>query len=273
LGQLYLQKGVWEGQQLLPQEWVAEATAAQVSNGTDPASDWTQGYGYQFWRCRHGAYRGDGAFGQVCLVMPEQDAVLAITAGLLDIQAVLNLAWKHLLPAMGPGVKPPNPVANQDLARKLARLEIAPAKDLTTDTVAASVVGKRYVFPANELQISIVSFDFEAAGGLLTVEGGFGKSQLVCGNGTWRKGVTTLNKGLPRKVATSGGWTDQQTYQVSLYFLTPVLRQTPPSMTVHQYPFGLTIKCRFEEDRLLLDLEPNLSLLGVVPLRLQGSLA
>ena len=73
---------------------------AQTSNGSNPKSDWDQGYGYQFWRCRHGAYRGDGAFGQYCVVMPEQDAVIAITSGVKDMQAVLNLVWDKLLPAM-----------------------------------------------------------------------------------------------------------------------------------------------------------------------------
>ena len=63
-GQLYLQRGAWQGRQLLPAEWVAAATSRQTSNGSNPKSDWDQGYGYQFWRCRHGFYRGDGAFGQ-----------------------------------------------------------------------------------------------------------------------------------------------------------------------------------------------------------------
>ena len=80
-GQLYLQKGKWQGKQLVPAAWVEAATARQTSNGSNPKSDWDQGYGYQFWRCRHGAYRGDGAFGQFCIVMPEQDAVVAITSG------------------------------------------------------------------------------------------------------------------------------------------------------------------------------------------------
>ncbi len=64
LGQLYLQRGLWHGRQLLPAAWVEEATARQIANGSNPGSDWDQGYGYQFWRCRHNAYRGDGAFGQ-----------------------------------------------------------------------------------------------------------------------------------------------------------------------------------------------------------------
>jgi len=70
-----------------------------VSNGSDPTKDWDQGYGFQFWRCRHGAYRGDGAFGQFCIVLPEQDAVVAITAETKDMQAVLNVLWDKLLPA------------------------------------------------------------------------------------------------------------------------------------------------------------------------------
>ena len=98
-GQLYLQKGQWNGKQLIPTAWVEQATARQVSNGSDPTKDWDQGYGFQFWRCRHGAYRGDGAFGQFCLVLPEQDAVVAITANTRDMQAELNVVWDKLLPA------------------------------------------------------------------------------------------------------------------------------------------------------------------------------
>ncbi|MDQ3396803.1 MAG: beta-lactamase family protein, partial [Deinococcota bacterium] len=82
-GQLYLQRGRWQGRHLVPEWWVAEATTLQVPTAPPPednVTDWAQGYGYQFWRCQHGAYRGDGAFGQFCVVMPEQDAVLVITA-------------------------------------------------------------------------------------------------------------------------------------------------------------------------------------------------
>ncbi len=81
---------MWQGQQVIPAGWVAEATARQVPNGTDPKSDWAQGYGYRYWRCRPGTFRGDGAFGQYYLVMPEQDMVMAMTAGVGNMQAVLD---------------------------------------------------------------------------------------------------------------------------------------------------------------------------------------
>ena len=81
-GQLYLQHGMWNGKQLLPASWVTLATTEETYSrpsgfkyGTSqvkPDSDWFQGYGFLFWRCRHGAYRGDGANGQYCIVLPEQ---------------------------------------------------------------------------------------------------------------------------------------------------------------------------------------------------------
>jgi CubicO group peptidase (beta-lactamase class C family) len=98
-GQLYLQQGEWQGKQLLPKAWISQATSKQVSNGSDPQRDWDQGYGFQFWRCRDGAYRGDGKDGQFCIVLPDQDAVVAITANTGDMQAELNIVWDKLLPA------------------------------------------------------------------------------------------------------------------------------------------------------------------------------
>src|SRR5262249_56891227 len=86
--------------------WIEEATARQTANGSSPKSDWDQGYGYQFWRSRHNSFRGDGAFGQYCLVLPELDAVVAITSGVRDMQAVLNLVWDKLVPALKPDKLP-----------------------------------------------------------------------------------------------------------------------------------------------------------------------
>jgi CubicO group peptidase (beta-lactamase class C family) len=123
-GQLYLQKGQWNGKQLIPASWVEQATAKQVSNGSDPTKDWDQGYGFQFWRCRHGAYRGDGAFGQFCLVLPEQDAVIAITADTRDMQAELNVVWDKLLPAFGAAPIPPNAGEEEKLKQTIASLAV-----------------------------------------------------------------------------------------------------------------------------------------------------
>lgn len=99
LGQLYLDDGVWDGRRLLPEGWVADASRPQIANPGEPTVDWQQGYGFQLWMSRHG-YRGDGAFGQYMVVLPEHDAVVAMFSTTTDMQDVLDLFWTHLLPAM-----------------------------------------------------------------------------------------------------------------------------------------------------------------------------
>lgn len=99
LGQLYLQRGVWDGERILDEDWVEAATRTQVANPGEENPDWSQGYGYQFWMARHG-FRGDGAYGQFCVVLPEHDVVVAMTGQSADMQAVLDAVWEHLLPAI-----------------------------------------------------------------------------------------------------------------------------------------------------------------------------
>ena len=123
-GQLYLQKGKWNGKQIVPAAWVELATSRQMSNGSDPSKDWDQGYGFQFWRCRHNAYRGAGARGQFCVVLPEQDAVIAITSDTSDLQGELNVVWDDLLPAFQSSALPENPAEWEKLKQSLTGLKV-----------------------------------------------------------------------------------------------------------------------------------------------------
>lgn len=247
LGELYLRKGEWQGRRVLTEAWVDEATRWHVSNGDDPDSDWQQGYGYQFWRCRHGVYRGDGAFGQFCVVFPEQDAVLAITSGITDMQSVLNLVWEHLLPAMGAPL-PVDDRAHEDLRRRLGDLRIAAPAGRRSSPVAARVSGQTYHLDANDEQIESLRLDVADDGCVLTVRGPLGDQRVVCGVDGWREGVVALPDGRrpqaledvgPRRVAARGAWIADDTYVIALCFF--------------ETPFSATITCRFVDDRLLYD--------------------
>src|SRR5207245_9108983 len=125
-------------------EWAAMATAKQPWNGSNPKSDWNQGYGFLFWRCRHNAYRGDGAFGQYCVVMPDQDAVVAITSGVKDMQAVLNLIWDKLLSAMQSYGLRSNNGASQQLKDKLAHLEVHTTQRSATSPLAGKILNGKF---------------------------------------------------------------------------------------------------------------------------------
>jgi CubicO group peptidase (beta-lactamase class C family) len=131
-GQLYLQKGKWNGKQLIPEQWVEQATSKQVPNDLESHSkigiDWQQGYGFQFWRCTHNAFRGDGAGGQLCVVIPDQDAVIAITADTGNFQGEMNAIWDKLLPAFQAEALPEDAAAQEKVKQAIAKLEAHPAK-------------------------------------------------------------------------------------------------------------------------------------------------
>jgi len=120
LGQLYLQGGRWGEDQLLPERYVEQATSRQIDTPNQDNVDWRQGYGFQFWMARHG-YRGDGAFGQFCVVLPDHDTVVAITGGTEAMQGVLDNLWEHLLPGLGTS-RPDD--AQRDLDKRLDGLRL-----------------------------------------------------------------------------------------------------------------------------------------------------
>ncbi len=252
-GQLYLQRGVWQGQLLLPETWVAEASARQVSNGTNAESDWEQGYGYQFWRCRHGAYRGDGAFGQFCVILPEQDAVVAITSGIPNMQAVLNLVWMHLLPAMAPVPRAEDVAAQETLARKLSSLALSPVPGRPSSSIAPNVSGQRYHFTGKRARLWAISFGFGRDEDICTVQDDRGEHRVICGRGGWATGSTTWDLTHPHStahdarqpIAAGGAWTAEDTYELRLYFT--------------ETPFCFTVVCRFVADKVKLKLRVNVS--------------
>ncbi len=131
-GQLYLQKGKWNGKQLIPEKWVEEATSKQVENDMEGHKalgiDWKQGYGFQFWRCTHNSFRGDGKDGQLCVVIPEKDAVVAITAQTGQFQDEMNAIWENLYPAFGADALPEDAAAQAKVKEATAKLEAHPKK-------------------------------------------------------------------------------------------------------------------------------------------------
>ncbi len=108
LGLFLLQKGQWQGKQLLPAAWIEEASKRQIMqnpkvNLETNKNDWENGYCYQMWRSCSGGFRADGAAGQFILVEPELNAVVVLTSQIPDVrnmQEELDLVWKILLPAL-----------------------------------------------------------------------------------------------------------------------------------------------------------------------------
>lgn len=259
-GQLYLQKGRWQDRQILPEAWVEEATARHIANGTDVDSDWNQGYAYQFWRCRHNAYRGDGAFGQFCIVMPDQDAVLAITGGLDDMQEPLNLVWDILLPAMGNAPLPDDAAAQQRLAEKLSTLAIPPVEGEVSPATASKVSGRVYTMDANLLNFKTISLNFGESGCTAHVNTAHTEETIACGYGSWHAGETKLFnepwESAPTPYAASGAWNADHSFEM-------VIRLTGT-------PFFHTLIYHFALDDVLIEKHINVSFGSLKPLLFVG---
>lgn len=185
LGLLYLNKGAFNGRQLLPSAWIDEATSSQIANGEDASSDWAQGYGYQFWRCRHNAYRADGAFGQYCVIFPEKRAVIAITGAVSDMQSVLNLIYGHLLPAMSDEAALPASSAYAELQEILKGLTLNPRKHIAHSVREAQLNGQSYAFEDNPEGVKKVSFSFEEDILTITLMKEQGTSTFLAGREQW----------------------------------------------------------------------------------------
>lgn len=267
LGQLYLGRGRWGGAQLLSEASVAEATRPHVATapwprepGAPPRSDWEQGYGFQFWMSRHG-YRGDGAYGQFCLVLPEQDAVVAMTSQAQDTQALLDAVWDKLLPAfVGPGAAGPGAAgtdadADAQLEKRLESLEL-PAPKLLPDPpgepsrwAAASFApaGGRCAAHALLTGVKVRRAEDGRAGDGRAENGwrvdlveGAEALTVELGTGRWASGL-----GSAPPCASAGGWEDEGTLRVHVIFL-----ETPHRLIVTCRPQDMTFEAEWVTEPL-----------------------
>jgi len=256
-GQLYLQQGRWGDRQILPEAWVEAATSAQVSGSNDNTqSDWTQGYGYQFWRCRHGAYQASGVFGQGCLVLPKQDAVLVFTGGIdvLEYQQLLDLAWTVLLPAFELDQPAAEAVLQNTLAKRLSSLTLGPVPNPAAWSIPSHATDRSYAVDANALNLETIALNFSRSGCRISFKRPGGEDTLVCAGGEWRQGQTNLFNGLngpylsddPVPVVTSGGWASQDCFTMVVRLL--------------ETPFFYSLAYHFIDDELLLEIRVNVTL-------------
>lgn len=251
-GQLLLQKGTWQGQQIISSAWIDEATSFHIQQpgGDKPdrpkaKNDWLQGYGYQFWRCQGAAFRGDGAFGQFTIVLPEQDAVIVMTSENKNMQGQLDLVWKHLLPAFD--VKS---LVQADLTR-LKTLKLSPPQGSKSSTIQPA---KPFKLEANDYGLSQLSIALSDTACVLSADG----HSISCSWETWQLGETALPIKPPRliaggkpksdavfKVAAHATWTDPQTLLITMRY--------------YETPHSDTLTFRFEGDVITLTLRDSIT--------------
>jgi CubicO group peptidase (beta-lactamase class C family) len=274
-GQLFLQKGNWNGKPIIPASWVEEATTTKIMQDPNApqskkdSSDWLQGYCYQMWRCRNNAFRGDGAFGQFIIVMPDKDAVIAITAETPDMQDEINLVWKYLLPSMHDKVLPSNKAMSSALKEKLSALSLPVAAKTHASVNENKIRGKTFAIEPNEKNIKAISFQFANNACFATIVADKAYN-IGFASGKWKSGETTmygpsltgsakenLENLLPLKINGNYYWKDDSTLVLVLRYI--------------ESPHTETIICHFAEDRITMNIQNSFEY-GKREIVLKGSL-
>ena len=226
-----------------------EATSRQISNrgqdSSEPEHDWNQGYGFQFWRCRHGVYRGDGAFGQFCIVFPEQDAVLAVNSGVGEMFTVLNVVWDKLLPALCPSAAPEDPRAEEALCARVSQLALQVPSAAPVSPLAAQISGRSYEMEPNEMGIRALGVTAGPRGCTLSIRERKGHKSAECAYEGWHLGESSVLGPTSQPMAGHAAWVQPDTLRLTLR-----RRLTP---------FVVTVDLAFKDDQVVLNARMNVN--------------
>jgi CubicO group peptidase (beta-lactamase class C family) len=260
LGQLYLQKGIWNGTQIIPASWIEEASTEKIiqhpmlAQSKKDSSDWEQGYCYQIWRCRHNAYRADGAFGQFIIVIPDQDVVIAIQAETPNMQNEINLVWDYLLPAIKKNKIPADEKALYALKAKLSTLAIKPNAGSFTSFTANKNLNKYFILEPNANQIGSITIQISDSICHFIMNTGVDTYNLYYGAGYWKTGQT--NKPGPSLVsAAKENWALLSPYKIASNFYWKDDQTLVMEMRYIESPHTEITTCHFDGSKITVDIE------------------
>ena len=184
-GQFCLQKGQWNGKQWVDREYMTQATTKQIDITVADSSYIRDGYGYQFWMLRGGAFACCGMGCQFAFMDPATDSVVILTAdtqGINNAEDAIKYAYYDLLDSMSPSPLAENPAAHDALIQYKTFIPMRPGR--TESPVAAKISGVRYVFDENlfhfkwmqaELTKDELTLSYEKPNGCFALRFGLGK--------------------------------------------------------------------------------------------------
>ena len=159
------------------------------------------------------------------------------------MQAVLNLVWDKLLPAMSAEPLPSDEANNQKLQAKLSTLTLPTQKGPESVKCADGIAGKRFAFPANDQKIDSLTLECNGPGGEVTLVGGFNgkpEQRIPCGTNEWKKCRLAFGSLAEQGAAVSGAWTAADTYTAKI--------------CLNETPYIVTAKLTFADGKLRFEL-------------------
>lgn len=169
VAELVTDGGRYQGEQLLPADYLEEALKCQIVTVQQPALDEQLGYGYQIWQGRHGSFYFYGIGGQLAVCFPRERFVLVTMGDTLDnkngIKDIFDAFEECIYPWIG-GKRAMNgdEVCLED---RLKGLALAPVAGERSSAIQEEMDGREFLFDENQLQISKLRVDFAREGGTL----------------------------------------------------------------------------------------------------------
>ncbi len=156
LGRLFLNYGNWDGQQLIPEWFMREASKKQIDTFDNPGTGWGYGYGYQFWRFPENTFGYFGAFGQLCVCSPEKDMYVVTTGGCTreENRRLLTIITETIFAESCNEPIPYNDSAYQVLKDRLAKLQLPVLEGNALSGSESDYFDKQYTFTPNDTGIS-----------------------------------------------------------------------------------------------------------------------
>jgi CubicO group peptidase (beta-lactamase class C family) len=162
-GLFYINKGKWNGRQLLSPEWIEEATSKQADTavaGSVAAFDknWAAGYGYQFWMSADGhSFRADGMYGQFVIMSPKSGSVLVMLSGSADVRKLMRDGL-DLIASVDSGEENNSDTdSNAELEEKLRNLQLALPEGEELDS--RPIPSYKYKLSENELGFTAIQIE------------------------------------------------------------------------------------------------------------------
>lgn len=172
MGMLMKNKGMYNGERVVSEEWCDMAVQPIADNSCNGTPDWVVGYGYQFWVNHRGGFRGDGAYGQLCIILPEEDTVFALQAEAGNMQTEVDRIYALL-----------DAIEKEDLsAADAVQAEVEHHYDTLP---AEGEIHRSHDFAPNDGEI--LSAKLNTEDGVLRVrfETAYGVQTILAGNGSW----------------------------------------------------------------------------------------
>lgn len=220
-----MNKGKWNGEQILNEAYVTAATSRQIDTNAAGINDTaTRGYGYQFWRLSHNAYYFNGMGCQYGICVPDQDIIMVYNADNQGMENVRRVIFDKFFELLVEEAKNEPLSVDQEAEAALEEytkgLKLMTAEGEPFSSRAAEVNGKLYRMKENPMGISQVKLTFDGNKGNLWYVNAQGEKNITFGLGYNEFGLfpqegyadqmgNVVTKGRFYKCAASAGWAEE----------------------------------------------------------------